>query len=54
MSPEFRAGERVVEVSMPCCECGQESEAYASFLEQEGGAKQWMCKACCDRDLAAV
>ncbi len=46
MSPEFRAGERVVSLAhlYPCCECGGNSNAYACFDGPEG--KEFICEAC--------
>lgn len=47
MTPEFRQGETVRDVVLPCCECGGDSDAYASF---DDGA--WLCRACSDADKA--
>ncbi len=48
MSPEFRAGERVIEIAnlFPCAECGGDSHAYAEFLGQTGD--EYLCEACSD------
>jgi hypothetical protein len=45
MSPEFRMMERVEQLSCPCCECGKESNAYASMCD---GSGDHMCEACCN------
>jgi hypothetical protein len=49
MSPEFREGERVKSINLPCCECGKESKAFASFTEKgENGKTEWLCEKCCE------
>lgn len=46
MTPEFREGEKVRDIVLPCCVCGGDSHAYASYLED--GA--YVCKQCSDHE----
>ncbi len=41
-------------MSNPCCECGRDSKAYASFDDGSGWlGSGWLCEACCVADDAA-
>lgn len=42
MTPEFRAGERVVSVSLCCTECGGSAQGNASWADGSGE----ICDAC--------
>jgi hypothetical protein len=49
---EFRRGENVVIKPYPCCQCGKDSKCYASFDDLRDGEVEWLCKKCCDDDVA--
>lgn len=50
MTPEFRAGERVVSVKLCCTECGGRAQGNASWTDGSGE----ICDACVDADERAA
>lgn len=50
MSPEFRAGERVVSVKICCTECGGPAEGNHSWTDGSGH----ICDACVEADERAA
>lgn len=46
MSPEFRAGERVVSVKLCCTECGGRAQGNHSWTDGSGE----ICDACAEAD----
>lgn len=48
MSPEFRAGERDVDIHLECTECGGPAEGNAEWTDGSGD----ICDACVAEDQA--
>lgn len=46
MSPEFRAGERVISIRLICTECGKRAQGNASWTDGSGE----ICDTCVEKD----